>query len=467
MRDSYFLKNVLKINLFIFLIMLSPKLYADCDTIDIHLEDAAICYGAYHTFGVDQYANIEWTFEGTYVSHTENITVIDEGLYKVIVTDSNGCTGSDSAYLTVYDLPEAGLEDHVIFINETYNNPPVQLTTPAEMVSYKWSTLEYTQSIEVKDTGIYYVTVVDTNGCENTDSSVITGYPFKFGEVDGIEPVTTSDFSIVLDYWLYLLDLDEMSYDFSVAADAACGCGVIDLRDIKNILSYVFIAFLYPDSLLHGCDYELCGNAKHPGNYNAMVRFDNEDLIFTADGDVRTLGVTGYSLPSGQRISLSKPVNLAGNSHLFSYNNTDTMRIAWIKSQDTALFSNQDVFKWTIVTDTIDEITVYFEYSNSNDHITYDSATFYFNVTLSKSLKNDCTDVKLYPNPAKNNMLVSANEIITSYRIVNISGQPFNIDNDVLNNHFEVNTSGLPGGMYMIILITREGDVSTRRFQKQ
>ncbi len=435
--------------------------------IDIHLENAAICNGDDYTFGVNHYDSIEWR-KGPdfYAANVDNIIVNDEGWYHVTIMNANGCRGHDSAYLTVYDLPDAGLEGHELFINETYNNPPVQLTAAGEMTSYHWSTGESTRSITVKDTGTYYVTVVDANGCENPDTSIVTGYLFKFGELDGTDPVTDSDLSMIVNFWLYLRDLDDMPYDFPVAADAACDCGVIDLRDVKDISRHVFISATYPDSLLYGCDYELCGNGQDTGKYyKASVRFDEGDLIFTADGDLGTLGVTGYSLPPGQSMYLSEPVTMSDGS--LYYNNTDTMRIAWFKSRDTALFANQDIFKWPIPHDTIDAITVYFEYSNTNEHITYDSATFNFNDVSIKVLENINSGIRLYPNPVKNNVVVSANETIASYRVVNIAGKIFAIDNGIFRKHFEVNTSHLSEGAYIIILINKEGNITTRQFLKK
>ncbi|MCB0755642.1 MAG: gliding motility-associated C-terminal domain-containing protein, partial [Flavobacteriales bacterium] len=115
---------------------------------------------------------------------TQSITVTDPGIYRVTVTDENGCQGtSDPVVITVFDLPEPEI---------TASGPlticpedSVTLTSSAAS-SYTWSPNgETTQSITVNTAGTYTVTVVDQNGCEGESEAVVV-------EVFEIEPVTVS-----------------------------------------------------------------------------------------------------------------------------------------------------------------------------------------------------------------------------------------------------------------------------------
>lgn len=103
--------------------------------------------------------------------NTQSITVTESGIYRVTVTDENGCQGtSDPVNVTVFDLPEPTI---------TANGPlticpedSVTLTSSAAD-SYLWSPNgEVSQSITVSEPGFYSVMVVDANGCEGESEAV-------------------------------------------------------------------------------------------------------------------------------------------------------------------------------------------------------------------------------------------------------------------------------------------------------
>ena|GEM_PF-3507661 len=88
----------------------------------------------------------------------------NSGNYYVTVTNSNGCTASNSAYVTITTAatPSAG-------ISSTNSNPICNTTSTTLSVpsctgcTYNWSTGAVTNSITVSTAGTYYVTV--TNSC--------------------------------------------------------------------------------------------------------------------------------------------------------------------------------------------------------------------------------------------------------------------------------------------------------------
>lgn len=115
---------------------------------------------------------------------TQSITITDPGIYRVTVTDENGCQGtSDPVIITVFDLPEPE-----ITANGALTICPedsVTLTSSAAS-SYTWSPNgETTQSITVSTAGTYSVTVVDQNGCEGESEAVVV-------EVFEVEPATVT-----------------------------------------------------------------------------------------------------------------------------------------------------------------------------------------------------------------------------------------------------------------------------------
>src|SRR5205807_1421723 len=89
---------------------------------------------------------------------------------RVTITDSNGCSNSDSITLPVHTPPNAAI---------TTSGPTtfcagdsVTLTAPAGMSSYSWSNGATTQSITVYTQDSYFVTVRDANFCSTRSSAV-------------------------------------------------------------------------------------------------------------------------------------------------------------------------------------------------------------------------------------------------------------------------------------------------------
>lgn len=94
------------------------------------------------------------------------ITVSSSGVYTVTITDANGCTGTASQSVTVYNNPSPTISP----LGPTTFCPggSVQLVASASS-SYQWSPGGQTsQIITVSSAGNYSVTVTDANGCSGT-----------------------------------------------------------------------------------------------------------------------------------------------------------------------------------------------------------------------------------------------------------------------------------------------------------
>ncbi|MHC5113409.1 MAG: DUF7467 domain-containing protein [Planctomycetota bacterium] len=147
--------------------------------LDVTVDDATICQGEMHQFcptvigGTAPFV-YAWTGPGGFTATTECITVDVPGLYTVTVTDQDGegCTGMDSATLTVTTIT-ATLDDaticqgemHEFCVNVTGGTPPY---------TYFWSTTESTECITTGTAGLYTVTVTDMNGCSAGAQATLT-----------------------------------------------------------------------------------------------------------------------------------------------------------------------------------------------------------------------------------------------------------------------------------------------------
>jgi PKD repeat protein len=112
--------------------------------------------------GFDSY---EWS---TGISDTSQILVNTSGTYFVTVTDANGASATDSIEVIVYALPEINLGVDISAENNTV------LDAGNSFFEYLWSTGETTQTINVTETGEYWVQVFNENGCMATDTINVT-----------------------------------------------------------------------------------------------------------------------------------------------------------------------------------------------------------------------------------------------------------------------------------------------------
>jgi len=95
---------------------------------------------------------------------TQNIIVTDSGTYDCIVVDANGCTSPTSAAITTSVTPIAAPTVTASGTTTFCEGESVTLIAPAGF-TYLWSNDETTQNITVTDSGVYDVTVTDTDGC--------------------------------------------------------------------------------------------------------------------------------------------------------------------------------------------------------------------------------------------------------------------------------------------------------------
>jgi hypothetical protein len=102
-------------------------------------------------------------------STAANLVDIAEGLFTVVITDSNGCEITDSASITYQH------ENPVIIMDST-DIICVEQTLTLDAGSgfvYAWSTNDASQTIVIDSAGSYSVTVTDFNGCSSSHTILV------------------------------------------------------------------------------------------------------------------------------------------------------------------------------------------------------------------------------------------------------------------------------------------------------
>ncbi|MCX7955125.1 MAG: PKD domain-containing protein [Bacteroidales bacterium] len=139
------------------------------------------CYGEVNGFidltitgGVPPYS-VHWSNN----AGVEDISSLTAGWYSVTVTDSHGCTITDSAYVNEPGKLYADVsQNQYICINDTAHLY-VSATGGVPPYSYMWNTGSNTEHIYVTPsvTTVYVATVTDAHGCTVSNATTVYVYP--------------------------------------------------------------------------------------------------------------------------------------------------------------------------------------------------------------------------------------------------------------------------------------------------
>jgi len=132
-------------------------------------ESITFCQGDARTlraYSTDPDLGYRWSTDET----TPEITVREPGVYTVTVTNSAGCSDTESVMVDVLPppTPHISAEGSLILCD----GDEVVLTADSGYAVYRWSTGETTRSIVVRSPGMYTVEVTDENGCSGTSDAI-------------------------------------------------------------------------------------------------------------------------------------------------------------------------------------------------------------------------------------------------------------------------------------------------------
>ena len=172
-------------------------------------QDPTLCSGERRTLNAGSgYTSYTWNTG----SNSQSIIVNDIGHYAVSVIDKNGCKGTDTTLITeMLPAPSGFLERDTAIC--PYENLPLKATPGFNQ--YAWSTGSTASSVIVKQPGIYWLQVKDSNGCAGRDTIIVnskvcpnkffmpTGFtPNNDGKNDLIRPILLGDV-VKYRFWVY------------------------------------------------------------------------------------------------------------------------------------------------------------------------------------------------------------------------------------------------------------------------
>ncbi|MHC5003948.1 MAG: hypothetical protein ACYTJ0_12570 [Planctomycetota bacterium] len=152
-------------------------------TVSIDPPDAAICADGSQELcavvaeGTPPYA-YAWTGPGDFAADTECVTVTEAGEYCVTVTDSNGCSATACATLTVNEGPAVSIDPPAPAICEDSEQQMCAVVTGNGPFEYAWTGpggfTAASECVTVSEAGEYCVTVTDANGCVGSACATLT-----------------------------------------------------------------------------------------------------------------------------------------------------------------------------------------------------------------------------------------------------------------------------------------------------
>lgn len=159
--------------------------------------DTYICEGEFIEIeAVGDFDSYLWHDGSTGSSYVTDVA----GWIGVEVSDFNGCTASDSLYLTVNELPFVDLGNDTSICGEE----GLELDAGPDGVNYTWSTGDISQTITVFSFGDQEIWVIseDAFGCSNSDTILIEACDVSFYFRDIPTAITPSDGNGLNDFWV-------------------------------------------------------------------------------------------------------------------------------------------------------------------------------------------------------------------------------------------------------------------------
>ncbi len=129
--------------------------------------DTLICFGNVVDANAGSASNYLW--HNGYTDYLQQFSVSTQAW--VDIETFAGCTGRDTLQITVADLPNISLgNDTTICKNSSF-----VLDAGSEFSAYEWQNAGSTEStFIVQNNGIYHVTATNANGCQGSDTIIIT-----------------------------------------------------------------------------------------------------------------------------------------------------------------------------------------------------------------------------------------------------------------------------------------------------
>lgn len=338
---------------------------------------------------------------------------LEAGSYRVIVRDAAGCTGEIEFSI---DEPEAifmstsvlhiscyGAADGMLYINGSGG-------TGALQYSIDGTNYQSGNSFPITEGGVYFVFAKDANGCINLTQIFVN------------EPAA--------------IELDANVSDVSCTGGDN---GVIDLLVVGGTAPYTYV---WSDLTTTEDNFNLPA-----GNYSVAVTDNNGCVLmgaFAVDEPNNPLIVNGTVTNSSSQVSADGTIDITITG------GTSPYTFIWDNGAVTEDISNLNPGIYSVII--------------TDDNGCATSGTFIVSITTEVADITSETDIRLYPNPAREFFTLDGGSVsIQNAEIINVIGQVV-ISITPNSQIAQMNISDLEGGMYFV-RITADNKTIIKRIE--
>lgn len=365
--------------------------------------------------------NLNSTYLWSTGATSQTITATTPGTYTVTITNACG-TGVYSKTITQANpnAPHLGADQTFCYGNSTVLDPG-----STNVASWQWSTGETTQTITVDTTGVYWVYLIDNNGCSGRDTVTITALlptplPICYVEFDTLTGKNKINWTINLP-----------SNSDSVRIYKEVSLGVWNLIGVVNNTSFNFIdissnpqaqSYSYKIAIIDTCENESVLSGSHT-TITLLSTYDSgTDTYGFTWSDYLGLTVSDYFLYGITSTgTVSQIGTVPGNIHMYNYLNPISAYVKYFVG-----FVTPDC--------------------NSKANVIVKSNWVQSVVTGINQIET--LQFGVYPNPANDKIEISTEESKFETQILNLMGQVLLEE----SNNKTIDATGLSEGVYIVRL---------------
>lgn len=227
----------------------SNTIHVTVDTIPIVqiVGDTIICSGSIHTFDAGMHDNYLWSTG----ENAQQIDISTAGTFDIIVTDGNGCKGFDTITTRVSITPQPVISGSLMICSADST-----ILHSSSGSGYLWSTGATTDSIIVKNTGTFSVTVTNSDGCSGESPQVQTILADPLNVLitggDGFCPLDSVELTADAGYVSYLWSTGATTQKIRVKSAGTYSVSVVDVHGCKGSATKKIAAFVSPTAFISG-----------------------------------------------------------------------------------------------------------------------------------------------------------------------------------------------------------------------
>ncbi len=381
----------------------------------------------------------------------DSLLINSPGRYNVYQTNNFGCSDSAAVALQAVSVPNPVVN---LGVDNAYCDNTI-LDAANAGASFMWNDSTNLQTLAVTATGMYYVTVTDSNNCSSSDSINITINPNPIVDL-GADTVVCG--SIILDggagFASYVWCDGSTSQTTTFTTSGSCMVFVTDTNGCTNSDSINFvvnpnpIVNLGPD--VAACSFVTLDAGAGFASYAWCDGSTTQTVTLTVSGSCNVLVTDSNGCTTSDSINVTVNQNPTVSATATStFVCTDDADVILSGTPAGGAFSGPGVSGTNFDPSIGAGVqTVIYNYTDTNG--CSGTATIQITVDPCVGIVEQTTNslLHVYPNPANGIINLQLNENATTVRLFNAAGQVVGVYTYNTTGTFQIDASDLAAGIY-------------------